>query len=69
MTLCHHIQLSYASELAPLSDRTAFTGFYQNSPSFAAAIGSLNSMMQHFQWRRIALLTEDELRFTRVRFK
>ena len=61
------LQLSYASGLAPLSDRTAFPGFYQNSPSFAATIESLHSMMNHFQWRRIALFTQDELIFTRVR--
>ena len=63
------LQLSYASELAPLDERTAFPGFYQNSPSFAAAIESLNSLMKHFRWNRIALFTEDELRFTRVRLK
>ena len=62
------LQLSYTSGLAPLSDRTAFPEFYQNSPSFAATIESLHSMMNHFQWRRIALFTQDELIFTRVRY-
>ena len=62
------MQLSYASELAPLDDRTAFRGFYQNSPSYAATIESLNSMMRYFRWKRIALFTEDELLFTRVRY-
>ena len=63
------MQLSYASEVAPHSDRTAFPRFFQSRPPFEMITESVAifSIMDHFRWRRIATLTQDEIQFTRVR--
>lgn len=62
------MQLSYASELAPHSDRRAFPRFFQSRPPFEMITETvaIYSIMDHFRWRRIGILTQDELQFTRV---
>ena len=59
------IQISYASTLAALSDRTRYKRYFRNNLPIAAP--ALHSTLDHFKWTRIALLTQDESLFTVVR--
>ena len=57
-------QISYASTMAGLSDRTRFRKYFRNNLPIAAP--ALRYTMNHFKWTRIAILTQDESLFTAV---
>ena len=59
-----YTQISYASTLAALSDRSRFPNYFRNDLPVAAP--ALHATLDHFKWKRIALLTQDESLFTVV---
>ena len=60
------MQISFASGSTALSDRNRFKRYFRNSLTFELLAPALHSMLDHFQWRRIAVLTQDENLFTGV---
>ena len=60
------MQISYASGLAALSDRTRFRRYFRNTPAFDIIFPALHSTMDYFDWQRLALITQDESIFTVV---
>ena len=62
-----YLQISYSSGLAALSDRSRFLRYFRNSPTFEIVSPALHSVMDHFKWQRIALLTQRESIFTGVK--
>ena len=60
-------QISYSSGSPVLSDRTRFRRYFRDSPSTAIVAPSLRSTAEHFNWTRIALITQDENLFRAVR--
>ena len=59
-------QISFASGLAALSDRTQFLRYFRNSPTFAIVSPGLCATMVHFHRKRIAILSQDEFLFKGV---
>ena len=60
------LQISFASGSTALSDRNRFKRYFRNSLTFELLAPALHSMLDHFKWRRIAVLTQDENLFTGV---
>ena len=63
------MQISYASGLAALSDRTRFRRYFRNTPAFDIIFPALHSTMDYFDWQRLALITQEESIFTVVRIR
>ena len=59
-------QISYASSSAVLSDRSKYKSFFRNTFNMQIIAPALCSAVSHFNWTRIALLTQDEGLFTGV---
>ena len=59
-------QISYSSGSAALSDRGRFKKYFRNSPRSDVAASTLRSVVEHFNWTRVALITQDEVLFTGV---
>ena len=63
-TIC--LQISYASSSSALSDRSRFKSFFRNTFNIQIIAPALRSAMVHFNWLRIAILTQDEGSFIEV---
>ena len=59
-------QISYSSSSVVLSDRSRFRMFFRNTFNMQIIAPALRSAVAHFNWTRIALLTQDEGLFTGV---
>ena len=59
-------QISYASSVIELSNRQRFPNFFRTYPSDANFIPSIRSLMKHFGWERLAVITEEETLFLDV---
>ena len=59
-------QISYSSALAALSDRSRFRNYFRTFPSFEDLAPAIASLMRHFNWSRIAFITQEENLFTKV---
>ena len=59
-------QISYSSSSVVLSDRSRFRTFFRNTFNMQIIAPALRSAVAHFNWSRIALLTQDEGLFTGV---
>ena len=66
---CTHVsfQISYASSVIELSNRQKYRNFFRTYPSDANFIPSIRSLMQHFGWERLAVITEEENLFLDVK--
>lgn len=60
------LQISYFSESAELSDRRRYKRYFRTNPSGIIEYPAFRSIMSHFGWKRIAILTQDENLFTNV---
>ena len=60
------MQISFASGSTALSDRSRFKRYFRNSLTFEFLAPALHSILDHFGWKRIALLTQEENLFTGV---
>ena len=60
------LQISYASSSARLSDRSKYRSFFRTPFDARIVAPALRSAVVHFNWSRIALLTQNEGLFTGV---
>ena len=60
------LQISFASGSTALSDRNRFKRYFRNSLTFELLAPALHAILDHFEWKRIAVLTQDENLFTGV---
>ena len=60
------LQISFASAVSALSDRTRFRNFFRTYPNFENFVPALVSVLKHYNWSRIVFLTEDENVFNQV---
>ena len=59
-------QISYASSSPVLSDRNKFRSFFRNTFNMKIISPALLSAVIHFNWTRIAIITQKEGLFTGV---
>ena len=59
-------QISYASSSPVLSDRNKFRSFFRNTFNMKIMAPALRSAIAHFNWTRIAIITQNEGLFTGV---
>ena len=60
------LQISFASAVSTLSDRTRFRNFFRTYPNFGNFVPALASVLKHYNWSRIVFLTQDENLFNQV---
>ena len=60
------LQISFASAVSALSDRTRFRNFFRTYPNFENFVPALVSVLKHYNWSRIVFLTQDENLFNQV---
>ena len=60
------LQISFASAVSTLSDRTRFKNFFRTYPNFGNFVPALLSVLNHYDWSRIVFLTQDENLFNKV---
>ena len=60
------LQISFASAVSTLSDRTRFKNFFRTYPNFGNFVPALLSVLNHYNWSRIVFLTQDENLFNKV---
>ena len=60
------LQISFASAVSTLSDRTRFKNFFRTYPNFGNFVPALLSVLNHYNWSRIVFLTQDENVFNKV---
>ena len=54
-----HLQISYASTSVTLNDRSVYSKFFRTVPSDELLPSALAAIMKHFEWRQIAIFTEE----------
>ena len=65
--LFNHLQISFASAVSTLSDRTRFRNFFRTYPnSIENLVPALLSVLNRYDWNRIAFLTQNENIFNKV---
>ena len=65
--LFNHLQISFASSVSSLSDRTRFRNFFRTYPSSVENfVPTLLSVLNHYDWNRIMFLTQNENIFNKV---
>ena len=60
------LQISFASAVSTLSDRTRFKNFFRTYPNFGNFVPALLSVLNHYEWSRIVFFTQDENLFNKV---
>lgn len=60
------IHIAYFSGSADLSDRNRYKRFFRDIPSNALDPPAFVSVLQHFGWKRMFSITQDEALFTGV---
>ena len=60
-------QISYSSGSPALSDRSRFKMYFRNSPTSDIVAPTLRATVEHFNWTRVAVITQQEALFTIVR--
>ena len=63
------IQVSYVSSSAALSNRVRFPNYFQLLAPDAGLADGFLAIIEHFGWRRVALIFQDENLLTVVSFK
>ena len=59
-------QISYASSSPTLSERSRFRSFFRNTYNMKIIAPAFRSAVAHFNWTRIAIITQNEGLFTGV---
>ncbi len=65
-THIHNMQLSIASAVSSLGDRTRFKNIFRTYPTFKNFAPAVLSIMNHYGWRRAAFLSENLNLFNKV---
>ena len=60
------LQISFASAVSTLSNRTRFRNYFRTYPNFENFVPVLLSVLNHYSWNRIVFLTQDENVFSKV---
>ena len=60
------LQISYASALSSLSERSRFRSYFRITPNFNNYAPAIVSILNKFNWKRIAFLTQAENLFKKV---
>ena len=60
------LQISFASAVSTLSDRTRFKNFFRTYPNFENFVPALLSVLNHYGWNRIVFLTQNVNVFNKV---
>ena len=61
-----HVQISYASSAEVLSNRFYYPSYFRTSPSEVVLTPGLANLVQHFGWRQVTFITEEERLFQDV---
>lgn len=66
--MCDNItsQISYASGLSTLSDRTRFKYYFRTLPNTFYFAPAILGVLNNFNWRRIAFITQNQNLFLQV---
>ncbi len=62
----HNMQLSIASAVSSLGDRTRFKSIFRTYPTFKNFAPAVLSIMNHYGWKRAAFLSENLNLFNKV---
>ena len=65
-TMLFDFQISYASSSPTLSERSRFRSFFRNTYNMKIIAPAFRSAVAHFNWTRIAIITQNEGLFTGV---
>ena len=66
MLIYYCMQVSYSSGSPALDDRNRFRKYFRNSPTSKIDVLTLRSTVNHFNWTKIAVITQEESLFTIV---
>ena len=58
--------MAYAAAAYELNERHRFRNFYRTLPSFEHIAASLAQLMREFEWRQMAIITQQESLFMGV---
>ena len=59
-------QISFASSSTALNDRTRFKSFFRTLPCYVYTPHTIASLMEKFEWTRLAVISQDSSTFRRV---
>jgi len=59
-------QISYAAALSSLSDRSRFKSYFRTTPTFNNYAPAIVSLLNKFNWKRVAIITQAENLFIKV---
>ena len=59
-------QISFASPLSTLSDRTRFKNHFRTDPTYGNFAPAILALLNHYNWKRIVFLTQDVNVFNKV---
>ena len=62
------LQISFAAALSSLSDRTRFKSYFRTTPSFNEYAPAILGLLNKFNWKRVAFITENQNLFHKVCF-
>ena len=60
------LQISFATGLSSLSDRSRFKSYFRTTPSLKEHVFSIVTLLDYFNWTRLAFLTENQNLFKTV---
>lgn len=58
--------MSFAAASAALSDRNRFKNYFRTTPSFNNYAPAILALLNAFEWKRIAFITQSETLFLNV---
>ena len=61
-------QISFASALSSLSDRSRFKSYFRTTSSFNTYAPAILALLNRFNWKRVAFITQNENLFLTVSF-
>lgn len=64
--LCLNFQVAYSSSAAYLSDKQRFVNFFHLHPSDASLGPAILAFLQHYGWKRIIFITQEQSLFRNV---
>ena len=69
LSITFFVQISFASALSSLTDRNRFKNYFRTTPSFKNYAPVLVALLNKFNWKRVAFLTESQASFFKVKEK
>ena len=68
-TMWSPLQISFASAVSTLSDRTRFKNFFRTLSKFDTNAPAILSILNHYGWNQIVFLTQDVNLFNKVLYQ